>query len=239
MAYEREWEAVAPKLFTANGTANGEIHLLDTKGFRLRQIVRVTSATQEAIDLIVRRVDPTKLIVSKNSDPGVHDLTRFLIADGATVEALPQGKKDIPFEEQEANRYEPGPTNAKRVILVDPVTGEVYNGDNPFPVDAVVNVDNINFPVSTEPEIFNVNAANKNTAYNFVLPIGTKSFTIKVRENACKFKTFWAALEINTKYLSHTVGTKYVKENMNLAAAKVVYFSVSKDAQIVEIEYWI
>ena len=66
MAYEREWEAVAPKLFTSNGTANGEINLLDTRGFKLRQIVRVTSATEDTIDLVIQRVYPTKLVVIKN-----------------------------------------------------------------------------------------------------------------------------------------------------------------------------
>jgi len=239
MAYERQWQAVAPKNFLADGTVNGYITLADTKGFKLRQTVRVTSATQESVDLIIKKVDIDKLLLSETeSSGGPVNLSKFLLVDGATVEGLEQAKKDIPFEQAESNTYEPEPVNAKRRILVDPFTGDKYDKNNPLPVDAVVNIDNINFPVSKIPDIFNVSAPAADTAYNFVLPINTKGYRIKVRDNSSKFKTFWAASEINSKYLSHTRGTVYVKENMDLTAPLIVFFSVAKGPQTIEVEYW-
>jgi hypothetical protein len=122
MAIEKRWAAIAPKVFTSNGTVDGEITVSSTDGFKVKQSVILRANTLTEITLQVKAVlSETQLKVGLASEP-IHkfsDISTFTTALNSTIEAPEQVRPAIPDKEYERASYEEEPTVAKRVISVD------------------------------------------------------------------------------------------------------------------------
>jgi hypothetical protein len=148
MAREKKWRSIAPRNFTSNGSPNGVIQLASTRYFKVKQAVIVKSSTQPDLFLEVKDVlNQTTLVVgAKGSNmKNFADLSAYLVADSASIEAPEQTRPSIPEKEFERAVFEEEPTVAKRVIQVDE-WGVPYSAQNPLPIniDGDISIDNLN-----------------------------------------------------------------------------------------------
>lgn len=146
---EKQWRALAPKAFTANGTINGIATVADTRGLKVKQKIILQSSTQERVEFEVKDVlNKTQFVVGLKTDPidKTSDISMFLVSDGAMVYAEKQIRPNIPDKEYERAVYAEEPIIAKRVILVDEEGGMIdsivdQSGTRRLAVDALVNVE--------------------------------------------------------------------------------------------------
>jgi hypothetical protein len=130
MAFEKFLEAISPQFFLEDGTDRGRIAIDFPFYFKVRQTVLVKSFTQPVVELQIKRVEDFVLYVGpKDNRPDTRaDLTAFLRADFASIEANEQRRPDQVDDQpynQDDLEHEEEPTNAKRAVLVgrggDPV----------------------------------------------------------------------------------------------------------------------
>jgi hypothetical protein len=120
---EKRWIAVPPQTFTANGTADGQISLINTAFFKVKQEVLLQSSTvNPPLKLEVKRItDKNTMFVGPlagNIDARI-DVSSLVTADGAFVFANEQKRSSVPEQEVERLTYEEEPVVARRVIGVD------------------------------------------------------------------------------------------------------------------------
>jgi hypothetical protein len=155
MALQKNWLAVSPRPFTANGTSLGVVTVAKTKGFYVKQKVYLKSNTINIQKFEVKRViSKTQLWVGpvEESLKVVSDISNFLLADAAYIEAHEQPRFSIPLTEHERAVYEEDPVVAKRVTLVDEI-GDKYTVDNPLPVqlsDGSITIETVNANISVQ-----------------------------------------------------------------------------------------
>lgn len=145
MALERNWQAVPPRLFTSNGTAQSVVTISDTSGFYTKSVVSIKSDSQPPSNFQVLRVlSATQMLIGSltaqigKANPAI-DLSIYTVADNATIEAGEQKKNNIPSDDHYSAVYEADPVVADRVINVDK-HGKFYDENNRLPVDASVTV---------------------------------------------------------------------------------------------------
>lgn len=154
MAREKRWLAVSPQNFTADGTVDGIITVASTSGFKVKQQIALISNTQLKELFQVKRVFSSIQLAVGPLRSGIDrrsDVSAFLTADSATIEAAEQARPAIPLTEHERAVYEEEPTVAKRVIDVDEF-GNPYSKANPKPVDATVSVGNISVRLTRQDD---------------------------------------------------------------------------------------
>jgi len=140
--YEKRFKAVPPQAFTANGTITGQIKVVDTTLFKVKQLVVVGGGPLEHLELEVKRVDDqTTMYVGpvKGNIDARTDISAYTTALSSFIFANEQNRNSVPEQEIERNTYEEEPVVARRVTLIDPL-GNKYNKLNPLPVDATVSV---------------------------------------------------------------------------------------------------
>lgn len=147
MAIEKSFDAVSQP-FVANGTVQGVITVADASGFYAKQKVTLTSNTQSALQLEVRRVTPTTIQVGHPGTPfnGPYaDVSAYTVADSAIVAAPEQVKPVLKPDEIIQAVYARDPAVALRTLQVnkfgqaiDTVTG--IDGKTRLAVDAAVTV---------------------------------------------------------------------------------------------------
>lgn len=146
MAFEKRWEAVSPRLFTANGGTDGLVTVADTTLFFVKQAVTLSDDNSLDLMLEVKAVtSATTLFVGPRRTPlrDISDISDYTTAQNATIRAPEQPRPSIPEKEHERAAYAEEPIVAKRSILVDKL-GEYFDDDNPFMVamiGAAVNVE--------------------------------------------------------------------------------------------------
>jgi hypothetical protein len=148
MYIEKKLPKVAPRALTANGTADGLVQVADSRGFYVKQQVYLVSSTQLAFNVEIKRfISPTAFYVGLKGDIGDRsDITAFLTADTATIQANEQGRSGITLDERKRAVYMEEPIAAERVISVDE-RGQPYNTQNPVPVqlsDGSINIGTVN-----------------------------------------------------------------------------------------------
>jgi len=88
------------------------------------------------------------------------------------------------------------------------------------------------------PQIITVDMVDKGTVYNFVLPVDTKSYTIKPRSNT-EFKIAYASDGItNGNYCTIPSGNAETEDNLNPENAITVYVQCEKDNETLEVKRW-
>jgi hypothetical protein len=139
MFIEKKRKSVSPRLFTANGTADGLVTVADARDFFVKQKVHIKSNTlPNPKQLEIKRfVTNNSFKVGPIGDNirAITDISAYLVADSATISADEQDRPGIKPDEIQRATYAEEPIVAKRVIMVDEF-GNYYNSTNPLPINA-------------------------------------------------------------------------------------------------------
>lgn len=161
MAIEQKWPAVAPQLFTANGTTFGLITIASTKGFKVKQKVAFSNTALLAGRFrVIRVLSETQLKVGiENPTQGLWftgtDVSAWTVASGAYIYAEEQDKAKLKPEDIIQAVYDQEPTVALRNVLVDQF-GDYYdsvvdtNGIRRLAVDAAVTIEGVTITVALD-----------------------------------------------------------------------------------------
>ncbi|CAM6004825.1 unnamed protein product [Sphagnum balticum] len=139
MAFERNWAAVPPQPFTANGTTTGLVTLASTAGFRVKQCAYLKNSAGFTLAVQIKIVlSCTQLIVGTINNAQIAnwpklDISSWTVASGAVIGAEWQGKNNISSEDIPRTVYESDPVVAIRTVQVDEC-GDIYSKDNPMPI---------------------------------------------------------------------------------------------------------
>lgn len=133
-------QPIAPRAFTANGTATGLITLADTIGFRTGALIVLRTNVDSARGRIRTIVSTTQMIIEPENRQGFLNLSAYTVVSGASIEQM----EEVFAPEMEDGQlfqsvYESHPVTAIRTTSVDPY-GEPYTTANPLPVDATISV---------------------------------------------------------------------------------------------------
>lgn len=186
MAIERWWKAIPAQSLTQNGNTGGDVYIADACLFYVKQQVVLSAVGQPDLTCEVKRIcGPTRLMVGEKGK-GIKnniDISAYTIAGSATIRAAEQGRPPIKPQDIDRATYEEEPTMARRVFNVDRC-GNPYTKDNPFPVDAEINVDNveINIDLPDSEGLTVLNIPNKTTEVSFTFPNKTQFYKIKARD---------------------------------------------------------
>lgn len=245
MAIERSWERIGPLAFTADGGADGVVTVNSVECFKVKQKVKLASATQPNLSLEIKKVlSYTQLVVGPVRDkthPGKPkhnilsrtDISAYTVADGATITSAEQPKSG-PSNTVDIFKavYEQEPTVALRNVLVDKI-GVPISSANPLPIDG-----NISVTLETTPNnqsVQNIVVVNANTEFTINLPDNTKRYFIRVRNNVAKGRIAFAPTETATKYWTLSRGTIFDSDSLNLPINSNIYMQVDKDNVTVEV----
>ena len=151
MAFERNWLAVPPQQFTANGGTLGQIQVTNTRGFRVGMKAILSAVGQKDLQVQIKRVMSDKLILvgpvgSTYASAVWEDVSAYTLASGAYVYAESQAKSKVPANDRDEAVYETEPIVANRVIMVDNL-GQYYESSNPLPVqlsDGSITIETLN-----------------------------------------------------------------------------------------------
>ena len=227
--FEKRLKVVPPQLFTANGTNLGKITIPDACAFKVKQRVILKSFTQGPLVLEVKRVESdTVLFVGPYSGHQQNskitdrtDISTFLVADSASIEAEEQNRPSIPQQEIERLTYEEEPVVARRVIMVD-ACGDKISDSNPLPVSIpglTVHVDELNvaldhrqdYPNAGDPpdsvqigDGVDVLAINPDGSINVVIPPGAGGIPVNEFSQISS-----VAAGVLTDILTYTVPSPY------------------------------
>lgn len=160
MAIEQKWPTVAPQLFTANGTALGQVQIADTRGFKVKQKVVIVATGQPTIQVQVKRVvSPSALIVGplavKQGESLLtvrSDISAYTTASGAFIYAEEQEKSKLKPDDiiQAVYRQEPGTTIG---VELDDEFGAPFGPLNPLPTSPVPLWDEIDLTYNVQQDL--------------------------------------------------------------------------------------
>ena len=225
---------VPAQLLTSDGLLNGQITIDDTCAFVVGHIVILSSSTQGTTRLQVKRVTNSSTLflgrIDKKIDDRV-DLTSYLVADGASIEASEQPRPTVPEQEIERLTYDEESVIARRVVIVDKYGAKVSD-DNPLPVSATV----VPTIVGT-PAMFNVSCPTAGIEYSQLLPNNTAQMQLRARNSGAKLQLAWTLGNSNSEFLTLIPGNIYVLESVKLTN-KSIYFTSNKNNTVVEILSW-
>lgn len=244
MAFEKRWASVPVTAFVADGTQEGLVTVLDSTAFFVKQRVKIGSNTQGTSNFEIKRIIGNLIFVGpQNTNLRTKsDLSAYLVADSAFISAEEQPRPNIPPDDVWRAVYEEEPTVAIRSHLVDEY-GDPYTTDNPLAVDAVLNLDSIDFPTAATPTIQNITVPTADTEQSVAIPAGSKGFRAKLRSQnnnpPGRLQIAFQAGQSNIAYLTVSPGAWYIPPaELDTNAGLTMYFRSSKDQQVLEIESW-
>ena len=159
------------------------------------------------------------------------DISSFLISDNAAIHANEQERPSVPVQEIERSTYEEEPTVARRVVIVDK-WGNRIDDNNPLAVNATIDVSTVG-----NPQIFNINALDKNIEYSQALPENTSQFIVRAR-NKAKLHIAYIANNTSTNFFTVVPGGIFKIDSVKLTG-KTLYFKSSLNETVVEIMTWV
>lgn len=138
MAFERKLPAVPARPFTVNGGSQGQVSLLNTRGFKVGMKAVITGNALPTLLVLVKRVlSDTKLLVGPIGSPYEKaewiNLSSYTVAANAQIYAESQEKAKVPPADIIQAVYDQEPTVAQRSVLVDQL-GRYYDFENPIPI---------------------------------------------------------------------------------------------------------
>lgn len=151
MAIEGKWAYIAPVNIINNSPRNGVVLPESTALFKVEMTV-VLENTSGSRSFIVTRVDKTSVTLVTSDSKQSIDMSAYNPVNSGKISAPEQTKVSTPEDDQDTDRYEKGPTNADRGVLVDQ-WGDFYDVTNPVPVqlsDGSINIGTVN----AELEVF-------------------------------------------------------------------------------------
>lgn len=242
MAMEKKWGPIPPQSFSADGTADGHISVLDSTFYWVKQKVRLFSDSVQPRIYQIQRINnlnDIELGPEGSSIDTRSDLSGLTVSDNAKLSADFQPRPTISWEDIRRAVYEEEPTVALRTMLVDKL-GNRYTETNPLPVDATINVDHLNVDIENPgaPTIINITVPDADTEQSYTFPANTKRFKMKVRGGRSKIQIAYESGESGTNYFTNEMGNIYQSGDIDPLYPFVVYFQCNKDAQVIEIESW-
>lgn len=125
-----------PVALTANGDQFGNLQLVSTSGFRVKQVVTLSNNSGH-IQVQVKKVTSSTALVVGNWDNkitkyGIVDASSYTVASNSKLSAGEQPKNNIPESDHYTAIYEADPVVADRVIQVDQF-GNFITPENPLP----------------------------------------------------------------------------------------------------------
>lgn len=245
MAIEKKWAAVAAQSLLSDGTAEGVVSIPLAYLFRVGQTVILNSSTQPGIELKVKRITDANTMHLGGKGQNIdhrEDISAYLVADAANVLAKEAPRSNISPDDVWRAVYSEEPSVAIRSVLVDEL-GDYYTLSNPLPVDAVINLDNIDFPTAETPTIQNVAMAAANTEYSAAIPVGTKGFRARIRRDGNnppgRLQVTYTASQSNTTYITVMPGEWHSPPaDLQTVLGLTIYFRSNKANQVLEIESW-
>lgn len=155
MAFERMWDAIAPTLFTADGSVYGIVTVASTVGFKVGAAVAISATGVSPLNAqVIRILSYTQLVVGPNASiPGTKsDLSLYLVALGASINQPEQTKREVGVNDKLNATYDGEPTAAWRTVFVDPL-GKYYGTANPLPVqlsDGAISIQTLNAELNVQ-----------------------------------------------------------------------------------------
>lgn len=134
--YEKRLAAVAPQLFTSDGTVQGRLTISNTSLFKVKQEVILNATGLPNLELEIKQIDDINIIyVGPKGGPIKNrtDISAYTVLAGAFIFAAEQNRPSVPEQSVERLTYEEEPTVARRVVVVDKM-GNKIDGDNPIPI---------------------------------------------------------------------------------------------------------
>jgi len=135
--FEKQWLAVAPTLFTSDGSTNGYINVVDTKGFRVKAQVVISATGQPDLTLQCKRVlSPTQMVVgplNSSINNTQIDLSGYTLAAGAFIYQDQQARVTVAAVDIIQSVYEQEPVCSIRTTSIDQY-GNPYGVGNPLPI---------------------------------------------------------------------------------------------------------
>jgi hypothetical protein len=137
--FEKRWASVPPQSLTSNGGTDGSLTIAFDDLFFVKQLVILSSGTQPAINLEVKRVVGNQIFLGRPNQQITDrvNISTYLVADSAAISALEQLRPTISAGEVTRAAYQEEPAVAWRSMLVGP-DGKSVTADNPLPVNASV-----------------------------------------------------------------------------------------------------
>lgn len=237
MAVEQKWLAVAPELFTADGSSLGVIKVLDTAGFKVKQRAVVSAVGLPDIQVQIKRVvSSTQMIVGplpEQLQPAFRqqgnqlltvrtDLSAYTLLNSAYVYAEEQEKSKLKIDDIWSAVYEQEPTVAIRVVDVDKY-GNFYDKDNPMPIifDGTVEIGEVEV-IGTNGNIIEPNADGSINVNVVETPIAGHNVLSIFNEVAA------VASGVETQITSYTVpvGKTAVLQRINTSGENVARYNV-------------
>ena len=141
LSTQRNWLARPARAFEQDGTALGIVVLETSQDLKVKQTVVLKSDTQPNLKAQISKIiDRKTIMVGPHCEKDLNvplDVSAYLVADNATIEAPEQPRPNIPIDKNQLDRFEheEEPIMAKRVTLVskdgglvDPRTGTLLAG---------------------------------------------------------------------------------------------------------------
>jgi hypothetical protein len=154
---EKKWPAVAPQLFTADGTAQGVVTVADARGFKVKMMVVIIGTGLPTLRLQIKRfISPTEFIVGPDKAPRPGqgtinlraDLSAYTTALTCFAYAEEQDKAVLTERDILQAVYEQEPATAIRTLAVDGFGQAIdstttQDGKTRLAVDAEVTVNTV------------------------------------------------------------------------------------------------
>lgn len=142
MALEKLWREILPVNVISAGPRLGSLLVQDSTEFRVGMEVILKAVAKSDFVAEIKSINNNIIYFGK---PGIQNQAPVDVSDyvHGTMQSPEQIKKAVPEQDQSFDRYERGPTNADRSVLVDR-RGEYYTQSNPLDVrisDIKVNAD--------------------------------------------------------------------------------------------------
>jgi hypothetical protein len=231
MASERYFSA-KEAVFQSDGGRDGKIVVSNTRGFKVKAKVQVTSDNKPVLELEIKYIENKNNIYVGPVGSDIEqrsDLTAYKLVNSAKIKQYKQKRMSIPTTDTERYVYEEEPTVAIRSILVDP-QGRLVDEDNPLPTIATfIDASTVNFP-----HILNFDIGN--TESEIILPLTVKKFSLRRRDNG-SVKLSYTQGGTNNLFFTVSSGNCYSEEGLKLNNPLPLYL-LAKSAGTMEVLYW-
>ena len=147
MALEKLWREILPVNISGVGPQYGSLSVSGSNEFKVGMEVLLKATAQPNLFVEIKKINKNIIYFGQI---GVQNQSFVDVSNygAGTIQSAEQPKKPVSEKDQSFDRYERGPINADRSILVDS-NGEFYSLDNPLPIEGDI--------IATIPDVITSN----------------------------------------------------------------------------------
>lgn len=236
VAIEKIWKEIPPVLIKRDSPFLGGVAIDEKAPFREGMVVVLSADTLPNLQLKVRRVADGVIYVSDLNSTEYKDVSSYTVALNSKITAHEQTRDPITEKDQSRDRYERGPVNADRNVLVDKA-GDYFDESNPVPVEVQGTINAESNPIKN-PHILNINVPLANIEQVITIPMEAITFMIKVRNGDSKMIYSFVEGQSSIEFATIERGCFYKETGLDLMAPLNIYFQTTKSNQVIEVLYW-